>query len=225
MQKAAVGGVQHAEAILARLHVQKRKSFSIRHHHVAENLGHPRPVGIAGYGIVELAVLLEQAIVNHQRDFESAFGKIKRVFKIVANEKASEHARVNIQPIDAHGVIVIPERRGFLSVGIEVGPRLSWNVPILGISVALRRSLGAVDMDHAANFGLIGFGAVQAVIDRQEMFGGQFVGPFNEKRLAASRLKRRTRRRGAVTPQTGCRKIAMQFALQLAASGPGNREL
>ena len=42
-----------------------------------------------------------------------------------------------------------------------------------------------MDMDHTADFGLIGLGAVKAVIDRQEMFGGQFVGPFNEERLAA----------------------------------------
>ena len=70
MQKAAVGGVQHAEAILARLHIQKWESLSVRHHHVTENFGNPGPGGIAGHRIIELAVLPEQAIVNHQRDFE-----------------------------------------------------------------------------------------------------------------------------------------------------------
>ena len=157
--------------------------------------------GIAGHGIIELAVLLEQPIVNHERDFERAFGKIERVFEIVANEEQAEHAGIDVQPVDAHGVVVIPKRGSILAVGIEVGPRLSGNVPILRIAVALGRSLGAMDMDHAANFGRVDFGAVQAVVDRQEMFVGQFVGPFDEQTLAAARLKRRTGRSGAVAPQ------------------------
>src|SRR5580698_6924430 len=152
MQKAAVGSIQYAEAILARLHIEKGESLSVSHHHVAEGFWNPGPVRIARHGVIELAILFQQPIVDHQRDFERAFGEIERIFEIVANEKASEHAGVNIEPIDAHGVIVIPECRGFLSVGIEVGARLAWNVPILGISVALRRSLGAVYMDHTTHF-------------------------------------------------------------------------
>ena len=118
VQKASVADVQHAKAILARLHIQERESFSVRNHHVAEYFGNPGMRGISGHRIVELAVLPQQAIVNYERDFEGAFGKIERIFEIVANKKQPEHAGVDVQAIDAHGVVVIPERRSFLPVGI-----------------------------------------------------------------------------------------------------------
>src|ERR1700733_4019266 len=118
MQEAAIAGIQHAEAILAWLDIQKRKSFSVDKHDVAKNFGNPGHVGIAGHGIVELAVLLEQTIINDERDFEGALGKVERIFKIVANEEQPEHSRINVQAIDAHGVVVIPERGSILAVGI-----------------------------------------------------------------------------------------------------------
>ena len=72
-----------------------------------------------------------------------------------------------------------------------------------------------MDVHHTAALGLAGFGAVQAVIDRQEMFRRQFVGPFDEESLAAACLKRRTRACRSVTPQSSSRKIAMQLAFNL----------
>ena len=75
MQKAAVGSVQHAEAILARLHIEKRESLSVSHHHVTKSSGTHGRSGIARHGVIELAVLFEQPIVDHQRDFEGPLGR------------------------------------------------------------------------------------------------------------------------------------------------------
>ena len=77
-------------------------------------------------------------------------------------------SRIYVQPVDAHGVIVIPQHRRFLIVRIMIGRRFSGRVPVLRLSVAFRTYLRAVNVDHRPSFGLVGFRAVQTMIDREK---------------------------------------------------------
>ena len=49
--------------------------------------------------------------------------QVQRVFVSVANDVESCHARAYIQPVDPHGMVVIPEQRGLLIVRIFAGCR------------------------------------------------------------------------------------------------------
>ncbi len=71
-------------------------------------------------------------------------------------------------------------------IGIVIDGGLAGRVPGVGIAVAGGGGFGAVEVDDGADFGLVGFGSVDGVIDGQEMLGGKFVGPFDEDSLAAA---------------------------------------
>ena len=60
---------------------------------------------------MELAALVEETIKNEEGHLVTAAGQPQRGFGLVANEEGAEQAGVLVQPLDAHGVIVIPERR------------------------------------------------------------------------------------------------------------------
>src|SRR6202042_3267900 len=98
-------------------------------------------------------------------DFVPAFRKIQRVFGFVANDKETLQARVYIEAINPHGVVVIEEQRRCLVVGIVIEQRFAGNDPVLGVSVAGRGGFSAVEMDDAAHLGLVRFGAVECVVD------------------------------------------------------------
>ena len=213
MKKASVGGIENAEAVFARLHVEIREGLSVHHHHVAENFGNPRLLGIAGHRIVELAVLTQQPVANHQRNLEAPLGRFSASSTSSRIRNRPNMSGIDVQPVDAHGVVVIPERGGVLVVGIEIGPRFSRHIPVLGIAVALRRSLRAVNVDHAAHFGLV----------RPPRRAGCGRSAGNAWRAVRWAIRSAVRGRCAfqmsgramiaVAPQARRRKIAVQFAL------------
>jgi hypothetical protein len=97
---------------------------------------------------------------------------------------------------------------------IESG--LAGNVPVVGIAVTIRRSLGSVEMDDGSDLGFVGFRAVDAVIDRQKMLRGEFVGPFDQDSLAATSFECGTGRAGTIGPEARGLHIAMYLALDRA---------
>jgi hypothetical protein len=65
MEKSPVGRSQYAEAILARLHFQIRREFSIYQNRRAEEFRKPWRPWVAGNRVVELAIAVEGTIVEH----------------------------------------------------------------------------------------------------------------------------------------------------------------
>jgi hypothetical protein len=64
MKKTRVRRIQHTKTILARLDVQKRKQLSVYQNRVAKNLGDPGRLSIARDRIEQLAIVIEEAIVQ-----------------------------------------------------------------------------------------------------------------------------------------------------------------
>jgi hypothetical protein len=89
-------------------------------------------------------------------------------------------------------MVVIPERRGVLPVGVVAKHRLARDEPVLGIAIALGRRAGAVKMNDGADVRLVGLRAVEVVIDRQEVPAGKQVDPLHDQPLAAAGLESRT---------------------------------
>ena len=75
-------------------------------------------------GVVELAVGGEVAVVEDERDFVLAGGEVQRVFGLVADEHHAEEAGVDVEAVEAHGVVVVPERGGLLLERVVAGAGL-----------------------------------------------------------------------------------------------------
>ncbi len=215
MKKAAVRRVEHTEAIFARFDFEIREELAVNQNGVAKNFGHPSRFRIARHGIVQLSLEIEKPVVNHERNFVFAARKIQPVLEVVAHKKCAEESGENIQPVNAKGVIVIPEHGRVLLVGIVAYRRLSWHVPILWIPVAVRRGLRAMKMDDRAHFGLVGFGAMNAAVDREEMGGWEFIDPLHQQTLTAARFESRAGRTGSISPQMSWLQIAVDFRFEL----------
>ena len=84
VEEAAVGGVEEAEAVEARLDFEEGAHLAIEEDAAAAELGYPGVFGVAGVGIVELAVGGELAVVDQKRNFVFAGGKVERVLSVVA---------------------------------------------------------------------------------------------------------------------------------------------
>ena len=178
-----IGSVQHPEAVLARLGFQIRRHPAVHRHHIAEDFRNPRLTRPSRRRITETPVAQQEAVAENERDFELSLRQIQRIFFVIPNDIRAGQARINIQPVDAHGMIVIPQHGRILLIRIKIGRGFSGNVPIFGPAVAFGRDLRAVNVDDRADFGLIGFGAVQAVVDGQKVLGGKLVGPFDQDPL------------------------------------------
>ena len=145
--------------------------------------------GLGRDGIFELPVGQKKAIVDQQRNLVFSLGKFQRVFRFITDEIHALQSGIDIQAIDAHGVVVVEEHRRILPVGIVEGCGLAGDAPVLGIAVAARRRLAPVQVNHTAHLGQIGFGAVQRVIDGQKMALRQLVDPLHNQALIAAGFK------------------------------------
>ena len=214
MVKASIRSVEHAKAIFARLDFEVRKQLSVHQNGVAKNLGNPRRLGLVGDGVVKLAVRSQQAVEERQRHFVFSAGQMQRILDGVADEERPKQAGINVEPVDAHGVVVIPEHRRVLLIGIVVEHRLAGNDPVLRIPVAFRRCLGAVQVSHGAGLRLIAFGPVKPVVNGQEVLLRQFVRPLHEQPIAAARFKRGPGNGAAIRPEARRFQIAMDLHFQ-----------
>ena len=123
-EEAAVGGVEEAEAVEARLDLEEGADFAVDEDAVGAELGDPGVFGVAGDVVEELAVGGEVAVVEDEGDFVFAGGQVERVFDLVAEEEHAEEAGVGVEAVDAHGVVVVPEGGGVLLEGVVAGAGL-----------------------------------------------------------------------------------------------------
>jgi len=215
--KAGVGTVDHPETIFARFDFEKWRGLAVDADGVAEKFLHPHGMGaVLRRRIEQGAIGAELAVLDEKRDFVGAAGKVEGVFFGVANEVHAGQSSVDIEAGDAEGMIVIPERGGGLVVGMAGGiGGESWSGfavgsdPGVGIAVAIRENLGAVDVSDGADFGDVLFRAVDGVIDGKKMFGGQFVRPLDGKRLTLAGFEGWSGPHTVVAPHRGGGKIAM----------------
>ena len=88
---------------------------------------------------------------------------------LVADEEKSEEARIDVEPVYPHRVVVIEEHARVLPIGVVIDQRLAGNTPVFGIAIAVGGGFSSVQMDHAAHRGQACFRAVQVVVDGQEV--------------------------------------------------------
>jgi hypothetical protein len=77
---AGVGGVDQANAVEARLDFKIGEDGAVGEDDVAVNFWNPGRFGVARIWVVELAVGVEEAVGNGERDFVFASGQVERVF-------------------------------------------------------------------------------------------------------------------------------------------------
>ena len=59
----------------------------------------------------------EHAVADEQRDVVLAGGQVEGVFARVAKNAEADQAGVGVEAVNAHGVVVVPERGGVLLEG------------------------------------------------------------------------------------------------------------
>jgi hypothetical protein len=121
-------------------------------------------------------------------------------------------------------MVVVPERRRVLLVGIVDGARLAGREPVLRISVADRGNAPAVHVHRGADFGNAFARAAEVVIDRQEVLRRQLVGKGQVERLSRARLDGRPGNHVAITPPAPRLQIAMHLPFDLPHPQPVSRE-
>src|SRR5262249_32898549 len=106
---------------------------------------------------------------NNQWNFVARVRQLELVFNLIPDDEQPAQPGVNIEPVNSHRVVVIPERRGILAVGVEVSRGFAGRIPVLRITVTAGRSPAAMQMDHSAHLRFVAFGAMQSMIDWQKM--------------------------------------------------------
>jgi hypothetical protein len=111
-------------------------------------------------GIVERAVVMEEAILQHERNLELALRKVERLLRFVTNDIEAGQTGKNVQPGNAEAVVVVPERSSGLAirvrgwVRIEFGSVLAVSAePGLRIAIIVGENAGAVKMGDVADCG------------------------------------------------------------------------
>ena len=98
----------------------------------------------------------------------------------VTDQVKAGESGVNIETCNAHGVVVVPERRCGLIIVIHVIATDTWHVPVFGKSIMFGARVSAVEMSNGANCGI---GNIQCVIecavnsgvDGEQMLRGQVI--------------------------------------------------
>jgi hypothetical protein len=172
-----------------------------------------------------LPIEIEYPVADNQWNFVFAARQIQGVLKFIAHEKCAKESGENVQPVNAQGVVVVPQHGCVLPIGVMADCRFAGHIPILRIAIALRRSLRAMQMYNCPHLGLVRFGAVNTVVDGQEMRLRELIDPLHEHALTAARFKTRSGQTGCVSPKASWFQVAVQFALELPHGDPVVREL
>ena len=154
---------------------------------------------------------MQPAIRQHQRQLEFPRGQTQRQFVLVTKQIQPHQPRIHVEPVDAHRVIVIPERGRFLPIRVMVAPRLARHIPVFGITVILVRHLCTMQMNDGAHLGLVGLRSADGVIHRQEMLRRQAVVPDHIERHARVRFDGGPGEMPAIRPQRRRWQVAMQL--------------
>ena len=163
MIEAGVGGVEDTEAVPSRLDLEKRHDLAVDAVHVPVELLNPDGVffgAVDDLGIVERAVVMEEAILQHERDLELALWKVERLLCFVTNEIETSQTGIDVQPGDAEAVVVVPERGGGLAIRVRGWVRIEFGSvlavcgePGFGIPIVVGENTGAVEMGDVADGG------------------------------------------------------------------------
>ena len=116
---------------------------------------------------------------------------MKGVFDAVADEKHAEEARVGVEAVDAHGMVVIPEGGGFLFERVGAGAGLARDEPVFRIAVVFGGGLRAVEVGDGSDVGDVGTASVKGMVDREEVFRGEVVDPADLEGLAGASFDER----------------------------------
>ena len=172
-KETAIGGVEKAEAVEARFHLEVGPYLAVDEDEASEELGDPGMVGIAGVGVEKLSVGRELAIREYERDLVFARGELQRVFDGIAQEHHAEESGVCVESIQTHSVVVIPEGGCFLLERVYADAGLSRDEPVFRLAVVFGRILSAVHVDAGAYFRDVTAAAMEGVVDGKEVPGGQ----------------------------------------------------
>jgi hypothetical protein len=74
----------------------------------------------AGHGVGERTVLVERPVLEDERDLELAAREAEPLLGGVVDQPEPGQARVDVEAGDPHGVVVVPEHRRALAVGVGV---------------------------------------------------------------------------------------------------------
>src|SRR5580698_4658635 len=122
-------------------------------------------------------------------------------------------------------MVVIPQHRGILPVGIMADRRCSRHVPVLRIAIALRTSFRPMHVHHGSHFRFVSLSSVYAVVNGQKMFFRQLVHPLDQQTLTAARLKNRSRRTRSISPKASWLHVTVNFTFKLPHRDPVVRNL
>jgi hypothetical protein len=172
-------------------------------------------LGIAGGGVIELAVGGEVTVVEDERELVFPGGQVERLLSGVADKEHAEEARVDVEAVNAHGVVVIPEGGGFLLEGIIADAGFAGNEPVFGVSIVFGGDLGTVDVDDGADVGDVVTAAVEGVVDGEKVLRGKVVDPLDLKGMIAAGLDDRTESGGTIAPHAGGFDVAMDLMMDL----------
>jgi hypothetical protein len=137
-------------------------------------------------GIEQLALVIKNPVIQHQGQLVVAGGQIKALFVCIAKQIHTHHARVEIQPAGAHGVVVIPEHRRVLPVRVVEDARLTGWEPVFRVAVVSCRRTAAMQMNHSTRLRQLPPGAMEAVVDGEKMACRQLVMPLNSQFLVTA---------------------------------------
>ena len=178
MVETRVGGIENAEPVLAWLDLEKRHDLAIDAIEIAERFLDPERMFLRAVddgGVVEGAVTMEEAILQHERNLVLAAGKIQCPFSFIANEIKACQACVDIETGDAEAMIVIPESSRGLAVWVGRRPGIEfWAMltlcrePCFGVAIVVGQDAGSVEVGNVADIRNRGLGPVNGVIDRAE---------------------------------------------------------
>ena len=114
----------------------------------------------------------KETVGNHQRNFIFSVRQLESVFRVVSHDVHAHQSRENIEAVNSHCVVVIPQHRGVLLVRVVIQGRFPGNNPILGIAVAIGGRFSAVKVYHGANFGFVRASPGKVVVYRKKMLVG-----------------------------------------------------
>ncbi|EHM24983.1 hypothetical protein SPW_6618 [Streptomyces sp. W007] len=236
---AVVRGVEGAEAVPARLHLQVRPDHPVDQVERSGE-GADQFIGVVGDddALVEevagerpVVVEVEIAVEEDERDLPVAGGQSQPPLLLVPDEVgARAEAGHHVEVRDVHGVVVVPEPGGGLLVGIlgELGGARQYGV--LRPAVVAAAGDGSVQVHHGPrgqrgdvrahrgpfapravpHEGQLGVVGERDPDGRQRVVAGEVVLPGDTEPAAAPRLDGRPDVRALVRPQPGVRQAAVE---------------
>src|SRR5579863_2070759 len=120
MKKSAIRSIEDTESVFARFHFQIGEEFSVHKNRIAKNFWSPRRLCIVRHRIEQLCVAIEDPVVDDQRNLVSSLRQIQGVFEFVTHKKYTQQACKDVEPVDAQGVVVVPQHGCILTIWIVV---------------------------------------------------------------------------------------------------------